>query len=72
MAETVLLPGTLELLAHTGVPRSTIPPRGAERGAFEEAAGVLEQALRQAVRDPSLLPQIGAALHRMGRDAGGE
>jgi hypothetical protein len=71
MPEKALLPRTLGLLALTRKPRGSVPPRDTEPVAYEESAGMLEEALRQAVRDPSLLPQIGAALGRMGRDAGG-
>jgi hypothetical protein len=36
-------------------------------GAFENAAPLLEAALIGAARDPALLPQLSAALERLGR-----
>ncbi len=70
MAEHPFLPSALGLLAHTGTPRGSVPPRDLAPAAYEEAAHLMEAALNRAVRDPSMLGHIGAALGRMGRDAG--
>ena len=71
MPEKPFLPSTLGLLAHAGVPRGSVPARDTAPVAFEDSARLMEAALRQAVRDPSVMGHIGAALGRMGRDAGG-
>ncbi len=71
MPENHLLPRTLGLLAHTSKPRGSVPARDHGLMAYEESARMMEQALRQAVDDPAMLGRIGAALGRMGRDAGG-
>ena len=64
-----LIPLTLGLLAHTNQPRGSVPPRDTAPTAYEASARVLEQALHQAVHDPTMLGRIGAALGRLGRDA---
>ncbi len=65
------LPTALGLLAHTGKPRGSVPPRDLAPVAYEESARLMEAALSRAVADPTMLGHIGAALGRMGRDAGG-
>ncbi len=71
MPHNAHLPTALSLLAHTGKPRGSVPPRDHAPVAYEEAAQLMEAALSRAVADPAMLGHIGAALSRMGRDAGG-
>ena len=63
---TGLLGTTLGLMAEMR------PGEGAGGGAYEGAARTLEAALLRAPREPDLLPQLAAALGRLGRvpDAG--
>ena len=68
---TAHLSSALGLLAHTGKPRGSVPSRDHALVAYEESARLMEAALSRAVSDPTMLGHIGAALGRMGRDAGG-
>jgi hypothetical protein len=70
MSHHAHLPTALGLQAHTGKPRGSVPSRDHAPVAFEESARLMEAALTRAVRDPAMLGHIGAALGRMGRDAG--
>ncbi len=65
MPRGVLLVGTT-----LGLMAQARPDRGAaEPAAYEGASELLEAALARAVREPALLPQLSAALGRLGRVA---
>jgi len=59
---SALVGTTLGLLAQSHPDRSS-----RDRASYEHAAPVLEAALIGATRDPALLPQLSAALGRLGQ-----